>query len=176
MFALPVMLPSVTVLLETIAQTTAALVVAYTAHDWTEADRLQTTLQQLEEELAEAEADGEVEDDDDELDELNEDSESDEDAEEENEPATIEDILAGAAPGETTNCGTKQWIKQGGYAQAEEDFDNLDPANVKNIPYGKTGILGDGRKINVRSRSSDGRVTLEIQSSRGNSLIKIRYC
>lgn len=47
-----------------------------------------------------------------------------------------------------------------------EDFNDLGAENVKDIPSGKTGTLPDGRKINVRNDSSDGRPTLEIQDPR----------
>jgi hypothetical protein len=82
-------------------------------------------------------------------------------------------VLNGAKPGDKTKGHTKQWEKDGGNEQANKDFDDLDPENEKNIKGGKTGVLKDGRKINVRNHSSDGRPTLEIQD--GKKRIKIRY-
>ncbi|OOK94408.1 hypothetical protein B0B36_22500 [Pseudomonas syringae pv. actinidifoliorum] len=53
------------------------------------------------------------------------------------------------------------------------NFDNMNPSDVKNIPDGRAGILPDGRKIVVRPDSSDGRPALEIQS--GRNRVKVRY-
>lgn len=50
---------------------------------------------------------------------------------------------------------------------------NIKSNNVKDIPIGRVGQLKDGTKVVVRSRSSDGRPTLEIQSSPRK--IEIRY-
>lgn len=50
---------------------------------------------------------------------------------------------------------------------------NIKNNNVKDIPIGRVGQLKDGTKVVVRSRSSDGRPTLEIQSSPRK--IEIRY-
>jgi hypothetical protein len=77
-------------------------------------------------------------------------------------------------PGRSTKGRTDQRVKQGDIGTANEDFDNTNPTNVKDIPNGgRTGILPDGRKINVRPNSSDGRPTIEIQN--GKRRIKIRY-
>ena len=56
---------------------------------------------------------------------------------------------------------------------ANDDFDSLNPQNVKNIPGGRTGELPDGRRVNVRDHSSDGLPTLEVQE--GKNRIKVRY-
>lgn len=45
--------------------------------------------------------------------------------------------------------------------------------NVRDIPGGKVGTLPDGRTVNVRTKSSDGRPTLEIYD--GKNSTKIRY-
>ena len=82
-------------------------------------------------------------------------------------------ILNDVKPGHETKGRTKQWNKTGGIDDANDDFDSLNPQNVKEIPGGRTGKLPDGRKINVRDHSSDGRPTLEIQD--GKNKIKIRY-
>jgi filamentous hemagglutinin len=42
------------------------------------------------------------------------------------------------------------------------------------IPSGKTGKLADGRNVNVRVDSSDGRPTLEIMNKNGTRT-KVRY-
>lgn len=78
-----------------------------------------------------------------------------------------------ATPGDDTKGRTSQWEKSGGQAQADKDFDNLHPTNVRPIPGGRTGTLPDGRSVNVRGSSSDGRPTLEIQD--GSNRIKVRY-
>lgn len=81
--------------------------------------------------------------------------------------------VPGATPGDDTKGRTSNWEKSGGQAQADEDFDNLGPTNVRPIPGGRAGTLPDGRSVNVRGSSSDGRPTLEIQD--GKNRIKVRY-
>ncbi|RJP74810.1 MAG: RHS repeat-associated core domain-containing protein, partial [Desulfobacteraceae bacterium] len=77
-------------------------------------------------------------------------------------------------PGRSTKGRTDQRTKPGDIETANGDFDRLNPTDVKDIPYGgRRGILPDGRKINVRPNSSDGRPTIEIQN--GKRRIKIRY-
>jgi hypothetical protein len=56
---------------------------------------------------------------------------------------------------------------------ANDDFDNLSPTDVKDIPGGRVGKLPDGRSVVVRPDSTDGRPTLEIQD--GRERIKVRY-
>lgn len=61
----------------------------------------------------------------------------------------------------------------GGMNSAKNDFNKLDPKNQKTYPNGTiVGELSDGTKVNLRGKSSDGRITIEIQ---GNWHIKIRY-
>lgn len=86
--------------------------------------------------------------------------------------AVVEKILENANLGRATKGHTKQWIKKVNVNDANSDFDSLNPNNIKNIPGGRTGELPDGRKVNVRNHSSDGRPTLEIQD--GKNRIKIR--
>lgn len=56
---------------------------------------------------------------------------------------------------------SKIYEKDGDYDDALDDFESLNPKNIKDIKNGKVGILNDGR------------VTLEIQ--KGKNKTKIRY-
>ena len=88
--------------------------------------------------------------------------------------ASVEDILEGAQPGNETNGRTTQYIKPGGFSQANEDFNSLGPDEVKEVAPGvRVGQLPDGRKVVVRPNSSHGTPTLEIQA--GRRRIKVRY-
>ena len=79
-----------------------------------------------------------------------------------------------ATPGRKTRGPTSQWTKPGGMAEADRDFDDKHPENVRPPPGGgRVGVLPDGRKIIVRPDSSDGRPTLEIQDK--SRYIKVRY-
>jgi RHS repeat-associated protein len=86
---------------------------------------------------------------------------------------TVDDILEGANPGRVTKGRATQFEKTGGYNKALDDFNSMGVTDVKDIPGGKVGKLPDGRTINVRTGSTDGRVTLEIYD--GKNSIKIRY-
>jgi RHS repeat-associated protein len=82
--------------------------------------------------------------------------------------------VPGATPGEKTKGRTSQWEAGGGMEQADKDFDAKGPVDVIPLPGGgRRGTLPDGREINVRPTSTDGRPTLEIQS--GKNRIKVRY-
>jgi RHS repeat-associated protein len=83
-----------------------------------------------------------------------------------------------------TGSGTRQWEKPnaGGFDTAVEDFKGLNPTGVN--PMGGRNAGGfygtlpepDGRPVNVRPTSSEGRPTLEIQRPGGKrSDDKIRY-
>ncbi|MBA9088808.1 RHS repeat-associated protein [Fontibacillus solani] len=91
---------------------------------------------------------------------------------------SVDDILKDATPGRVTKGKTTLYEKKGGYEQATKEFYSLNPSKVKDIETkygpGKAGLLPDGRKITVRSGSTDGRVTIEIRSSNGRG-IEIRY-
>jgi hypothetical protein len=89
------------------------------------------------------------------------------------EASSLDDILEGAQEGRKTKGKTKQYEKEGGTEQANKDFDDLEPQNVNDFDGGRTGTLEDGRKVNVRNKSSDGRPTLEVQE--GKKKTKIRY-
>lgn len=52
-------------------------------------------------------------------------------------------VLDGAKPGRETKGHTKQWDKLGSMDDANDDFDSLNPQNVKDIPGGRTGKLPD---------------------------------
>lgn len=78
-----------------------------------------------------------------------------------------------AIPGRITKGKATQFEKSGGFNQALDDFNNMGITDIKDIPNGKVGKLPDGRTINVRANSSDGRATLEIYD--GKNSIKIRY-
>ncbi|TDX51134.1 RHS repeat domain-containing protein [Orenia marismortui] len=95
--------------------------------------------------------------------------------EEGNDGECVDDLLEGAEPGRETKGKTEQWEKPGGLEQAEEDFDSLELDGVRDIPVGKLGTLPDGRRVNVRNKSSDGRPTLEIYNPNNGRKIKIRY-
>ncbi|WP_275472452.1 RHS repeat-associated core domain-containing protein, partial [Pseudomonas citronellolis] len=81
--------------------------------------------------------------------------------------------VPGATPGEKTRGPSDIWEKPGDFDTANDDFDNLNPSNVQDIPVGRRGTLPDGRTVVVRPDSKDGRPTIEIQD--GRERIKIRY-
>jgi len=82
--------------------------------------------------------------------------------------------VPGAKPGRETKGRTKQWEKPGDMKDANRDFDDKGPEEVRELPNGgRVGTLPDGRTIVVRPDSSDGRPTLEIQS--GKNKDKVRY-
>ncbi|MES9867176.1 MAG: RHS repeat-associated core domain-containing protein [Candidatus Thiodiazotropha sp. LLP2] len=91
----------------------------------------------------------------------------------------VDDVLVGASPGDETKGRTANWDKPGGMDQADNDFDKLVPNGAKPIDdsgdrsRGRKGVMEDGRKVNVRPNSSDGRPTLEIQN--GKNRTKVRY-
>jgi len=91
----------------------------------------------------------------------------------------VDGVLDGAEPGDKTKGRTTNWDKPGGMDQANNDFDKLVPSGAKPIDdsgdgdNGRKGVMEDGRKVNVRPNSSDGRPTLEIQN--GKNKTKVRY-
>lgn len=77
-------------------------------------------------------------------------------------------------PGRKTKGRTKQFEKPGNFDTANDDFDDLNPTDVVDLPGGgRRGTLPDGRSVNVRPNSSDGRPTIEIQN--GKNKVKVRY-
>ena len=90
---------------------------------------------------------------------------------------TVEDLQKEAAISSkqsTKSDNVKQYEKPGGYDKAKEDFEALNPSNVKEHPNGTTvGMLSGGRIVNVRENSKETRPTLEIKE--GKKSIKFRY-
>lgn len=93
---------------------------------------------------------------------------------------TLVAIMHASKPMDPTKGLTTQYKRSGGYEHALQDFDSLQPKNVKDITKrhntGKVGQLPDGRMINVRMRSSMSCYpTLEIQNRPYKDTIKFRY-
>lgn len=88
---------------------------------------------------------------------------------------TPEEIIKESKPGKETSGKTKQYEKPGDFNTALQDFYGLGLSLIKDISIGKMGILPDGRKVIVRTRSKDSRPTLEIQNPKNGRKIKIRY-
>jgi len=88
--------------------------------------------------------------------------------------STVDDLIKGSKPGKSTKGRSTLRNRDGGLKQANKDFDGLAPANVRNIPGGRTGNLPGGGKVNVRNNSSGGKPTLEIQKGK-NRLRDIRW-
>ncbi|HGB9069045.1 TPA: RHS repeat-associated core domain-containing protein [Salmonella enterica subsp. enterica serovar Enteritidis] len=90
---------------------------------------------------------------------------------------TVDDLIATSSKGEQTTGRSRLYERPGGIDEANKDFDNLSPSDVKDIDNnyvtGRVGTLPDGRTVIVRDGSSDGRPTLEVQS--GKNKIKFRY-
>lgn len=79
-----------------------------------------------------------------------------------------------ATPGRVTSGRSAQWDKAGTFEDANKDFDNLNPTDVKTLDGGKRiGTLSDGRTIVVRPKSSSGDPTIEIQNDKYAD--KVRY-
>ncbi|MBY5983173.1 hypothetical protein KUW18_03630, partial [Halomonas sp. DP5Y7-2] len=98
---------------------------------------------------------------------------------------TVDDLLSQGSRLPSTGGKSIQFQKNGGYDRANADFDSLGLSNVREISMpsggsGRVGTLSDGRKVVVRSRSSEripghfSQPTLEIQNL-DRTRIKIRY-
>ncbi|ABI75745.1 putative wall-associated protein [Hyphomonas neptunium ATCC 15444] len=87
----------------------------------------------------------------------------------------LDGIMEGATKGRETKGRSELWDKTGGWDKANEDFDKIvDPDSVQDRGDGvRTGKLSDGRKVNVRPDSTDGRPTVEVQD--GKNRKKYRY-
>ncbi|EGK09846.1 hypothetical protein HMPREF9374_2761, partial [Desmospora sp. 8437] len=86
---------------------------------------------------------------------------------------TVDDLVQNAKPGKQTKGKTTQYELSGGFDQATKDYYSLNPKTVKDTSDLKVGILKDGRKVIVRTKSTDSRPTLEIQD--GKKKVKFRY-
>ncbi|HCL5075236.1 TPA: hypothetical protein N2F43_004634, partial [Salmonella enterica] len=79
---------------------------------------------------------------------------------------TVDDLIATSSKGEQTTGRSRLYERPGGIDEANKDFDNLSPSDVKDINNnrvtGRVGTLPDGRTVIVRDGSSDGRPTLEV--------------
>ena len=83
-------------------------------------------------------------------------------------------LMGDSERGDSTKGKAKLFTRKGGLGHAIEAFHFLNPENVRELDDGSLiGTLPDGRKVNVRPRSSDGRPTLEIQD--GKKRIKFRF-
>ena len=94
-------------------------------------------------------------------------------------PLIIDKMIETSTEGRKTSGRSTQYERSGGISQANLDFDSLKPTNIKNIDEGRMGTLPDGRTIIVRTKSTDGRPTIEIQkkseSGKVISATKFRY-
>lgn len=88
---------------------------------------------------------------------------------------SVDELINTTTPGDATKGRTRNHTKPGTIDTANDDFDEIvDPDTVKDRGNGvRTGKTRDGRNVNVRPRSSDGRPTLEIQGKKYKD--KIRY-
>ena len=87
----------------------------------------------------------------------------------------LDDILKDAKPGRKTGGSLIQYEKEGDFSDAVKDFEKLGPLKVHPIPTGSAGILPDGRDVNVRTKSSAKKTTLEIINKTTKQRVKIRY-
>lgn len=90
----------------------------------------------------------------------------------------VDDILEGAKDTTRPIGKAKNFEKDGNMDDAVDDFNSLNPKNVKEIKTqygdGLHGVLEDGTRISVRPGSGTGGSTLEIKAP-GKPLIKVRY-
>ncbi len=94
-----------------------------------------------------------------------------------NSEKTVDDLTEDAKHENKTGNGTEVYNKEGGLQQAEKDFNDIVvPGSARPIANGKVGKTADGKTVNVRNESSDGRPTLEVYNpNTRQSEIKIRY-
>ncbi len=97
-----------------------------------------------------------------------------------NQPAPKPDDVVNKMINESTagkqSKDTAQFIKNTNDAsQPRRDFDQFNPANVKQTPKATIGELSDKRIIHVRPDSSGGAPTLEIYDPETKQSIKFRY-
>ena len=92
------------------------------------------------------------------------------------ETTTPEDLIIDpeTTPGRETRGRADQHNRPGGRDARDKEFDSMNPQEVQNRGKGtKTGILPDGRRVNVHDSKTDGVPTIEV--SNGSRDIKIRY-
>jgi len=90
--------------------------------------------------------------------------------------AAVGKVLEGAKDGEKTSSKKlTQYEKPGGYPEALKDFKSMPLSDIKKDGDVLIGTLPDGRRVNVRLGSKDGRPTLEIYNHKDKKCIKIRY-
>ena len=93
---------------------------------------------------------------------------------------TIEDIISGSTETTTGNGIARNLDRKGGggFEQTLRDFEDLNPANVRNISTkygpGKVGTLSDGTTVVARPGSETGGATKEIVVS-NSKVFKVRY-
>ena len=88
---------------------------------------------------------------------------------------TIDDLVNSSTKGRATKGRTTQYERVGDYQTAVDEFNSLNPQNVRELNDGRgyVGELSDGRTINVRNISSEGSPTIEVLN--GKNKIKFRY-
>lgn len=92
---------------------------------------------------------------------------------EESDQDKIDKVLENTTARPATKGRARQYDKDGGFSQANADFDSMKLNNIRNIPDGRVGKMNNGTMVNVRSVSSGKEPTLEIQIPK--KPIKIRY-
>lgn len=95
-------------------------------------------------------------------------------------PLDVPELRKRSRPVRITKGNTKIYERRGGFAQANRDFDRMNPSDVRSIqtPYGpgRRGTLPTGETVIVRPGSSgtNGRPTIEIQRN-GRKTDEYRY-
>lgn len=91
----------------------------------------------------------------------------------------IKEIISDSKIGKTTKGKTTQYEREGGFDQANSDFDQMElkDIKIKNTTRGilRVGKMSDGKIVIVRPFSSEGRPTLEIRNPGNGRGIEIRY-
>lgn len=82
-------------------------------------------------------------------------------------------ISQNTTPGRETKGRSDLSSKPGDYNTAKNDFNSFNPTDVKPIPGGYVGKIGDDITVIVRDKSSGGEPTLEFQ--KGKNKKKVRY-
>jgi len=92
------------------------------------------------------------------------------------ETKTPEDLIKDpdTTPGRETRGRADQHNRPGGRDARDKEFDSMNPQDVQDRGKGtKTGVLPDGRRVNIHDSKTDGVPTIEV--SNGSRDIKIRY-